>query len=87
MSWGISANSVLRHCQLADRHPDFRLAKDLLRNGDIGPGQNRPDGKRVTQVATVHGSAQSQVAAHAIMGFAETELRWIPGFRGLGETQ
>src|ERR1700692_299435 len=62
---------MLRDFHVTHRHPDFRMPEDLLQNRDIGPGQNGSGGKCVTQVVEVHGPAQYQVVADAIMGFAD----------------
>src|ERR1700678_2738773 len=62
---------MLRDFHVTHRHPDLRMPEDLLQNGDIGPGQNGSGGKCVTQVVEVHDSAQSQVVANSIMGFAD----------------
>jgi|HubBroStandDraft_6_1064221.scaffolds.fasta_scaffold06774_5 Protein of unknown function with HXXEE motif len=69
---------MLGDFHVTHRHPDLRMPKVLLQNGDIGPGQNGAGSKYVTQVVEVHGPAQSQVVADAIMGFADaSKLRTL----------
>jgi hypothetical protein len=59
------------------------MPEDLLQNRDNGPRQNGSGGKCVAQIVEVHGPAQSQAFADAIMGFADgTKMgTGLPGTR------